>query len=218
MDRRRPVGPRAQPQPASQRSPPTATGAGEGPDGGRNTGQVSGTSRSPPQSQPEAMDSRCWLSLLRTKRTAMPTRARARRAPIAMPVSWRGADRARQRGCEGPSHPTTGTAQGGRSAGALVTMVDCERCSITSSHQDCRAVPRQTPACGRAGRSGKQGRPGFQGRDCAQGQGGDPGRQRTSGRGGPGRRLGSETCVHGRPRACRAGRAGSLAGKHSTRH
>lgn len=42
----------------------------------------------PLELESEARYSRTWLTLLYTKKTVMPTRARASRAPITIPISW----------------------------------------------------------------------------------------------------------------------------------
>lgn len=78
-------------------------------------------------------------------RSPSPRAGRGRRAPVS------GAARS-------PPRPTTGRAPGaqgprGGGPGAAVTMGDCARCSVTCSHQERRAGPRQTPAWKRAGGS-----------------------------------------------------------------
>lgn len=204
MDGQTPGGPGAQPE-----SPPAATGAGGGPHGAQDTGQVP----RPPGPSPQARTRRG--THVAGRASGAPRGRRCPRGPGPGGLRWpspsaaEGGQSACQPGGEGPSphqpHPTT--RDPGHSPGALVTMVDCGRCSIASSHQERRTVPRQTPAWGRAGRaSGKPCGPGFRGRDSAQGPGRGP-RKAADFRALMARppSQGSETCVHGRPPVGRAG-------------
>lgn len=93
--------------------------------------------------EPEAPYSRDRPDLLYT-RTAVPAKARARTAPITIPVSWVGsADRVPSAGATEPPAPDP---WGEPAACEAVTMVGGGSCSIHCSHQECRAGTRQTPA------------------------------------------------------------------------